>query len=496
MLPLLKLIRSLGAYALPRFAGYVTVRVAEAVAEPSVAVTVAEPEAPLAVFTVNVAEVPPAGMATEPGTLATAPQLRLTTTPPAGAGPVNLTVAVELFPAATDLGFSVNESKPGGVMVRFAIFETPFSVAIRVAVTCAETALVLMANDAEDLPPGMVTEDGTIASEVELESLKAIPPAGAEPLRVTNPVAGTAPATAPGLTPSETSTGGFTVSVALAMPAPPVAVIVTTFCEATPDVFAVKLPLFSPSGIMTEPGTETAPLLLDSRTLTPPFGARPFRVTVPADGVPPSTTSGLSKSESTPIGSNVRVADWLPLSMVPVIVAVVSLVTGVVETVNVAEDVCGAMATEAGTLASLELLDKLTIAPALPESPFRVTVPVDGESPATIGGFKVTDKSEAALMVSVCWNCPFILAVIAAYSVEATPPVATKNVALVCPLGTVTDDGIDAMGFEVVNMTVVPCGLAGPSKVRTPVDVWPPMIVVGLSVKDTNAVGEMVNVAD
>src|SRR6266403_1646816 len=64
------------------------------------------------VFAVNVALVAPAGTATLEGTLA-APLLLASATcaPPAGAGPLSVTVPVEEFPPVTLVGFSETEER-------------------------------------------------------------------------------------------------------------------------------------------------------------------------------------------------------------------------------------------------------------------------------------------------------------------------------------------------------------------------------------------------
>jgi len=60
------------------------------------------------VVMLNVAEVCPAGMVTDAGTWAAALlELRVTVVPPAGAGPVRVTVPVELVPPVTVLGVMV-----------------------------------------------------------------------------------------------------------------------------------------------------------------------------------------------------------------------------------------------------------------------------------------------------------------------------------------------------------------------------------------------------
>ena len=79
------------------------------------------------VVTVKLALVDPAGTVTEAGTVAAAVSLlvRLTGIPPAGAGPVSVTVPVELVPPCTDAGLRLIELKAGGVTVSTAVREVP-----------------------------------------------------------------------------------------------------------------------------------------------------------------------------------------------------------------------------------------------------------------------------------------------------------------------------------------------------------------------------------
>jgi len=68
------------------------------------------------VLTVNDALVAPAATVTLEGALATAVLLleRATCAPPAGAGPLNVTVPVEEFPPVTLVGFSESEERAAG----------------------------------------------------------------------------------------------------------------------------------------------------------------------------------------------------------------------------------------------------------------------------------------------------------------------------------------------------------------------------------------------
>ena len=67
-------------------------------------------------LTVNVALVAPAATVTLNGTIAAAVLLveSATVAPPAGAGPLNVTVPVEGVPPMTLVGFSVSEETVGG----------------------------------------------------------------------------------------------------------------------------------------------------------------------------------------------------------------------------------------------------------------------------------------------------------------------------------------------------------------------------------------------
>ncbi len=79
-------------------------------------------------------------------------------------------------------------------------------------------------------------------------------------------------------------------------------------------VVMVKVPLLVPAGTVTLGGTVAAALLLARETATPPVGAGAFRVTVPVDGVPPTTVGGLSARLLTWRGGvTVRVAVTDPL---------------------------------------------------------------------------------------------------------------------------------------------------------------------------------------
>src|SRR6266480_6303575 len=164
------------------------------------------------VLTVNVALLAPAATITLAGTVATAllPLERETGAPPAGAGPLSVTVPVEGDPPVTLVGFSVSEERVGracGSTVSEAVLVTPAYDAEMVTGVDAVTALVLTVNVALLAPAAIVTLAGTLAAPVLLESSSCAPPVSAGPLSVTVPVEADPPATLVGFSVSEERVG-------------------------------------------------------------------------------------------------------------------------------------------------------------------------------------------------------------------------------------------------------------------------------------------------
>jgi hypothetical protein len=196
----------------------VTVSVAVWVTPAQTAVIVTEvEEATPSVVTVKVFVEAPAGTVTEAGTVA-APVFEedsVTTTPPAGAGPVSVTVPVELLPPTTLAGATLAAERAGGVTVRTAVFVTPAETPVIVTDVEAATARDVTVNVAVVAPAATVTAAGTVAAAVfEEERVTATPPAGAAAVSVTVPVEGAPPTTLVGarLTEERLTGTGKTVS--------------------------------------------------------------------------------------------------------------------------------------------------------------------------------------------------------------------------------------------------------------------------------------------
>jgi phosphohistidine swiveling domain-containing protein len=163
--------------------------------------------------TVNVALVAPAATVTLVGTLAAPLSLEsMTCAPPVGAGPLSVTVPVEVCaPPVTLVGFSVSEEsveeEAWGRTVSEAVLVTPAYDAEMVTGVDVVTALLVTVNVALVVPAATVTLAGTVAADELLERFTATPPLGADPLRVTVPIEEDPPVTLVGLSVTEESVG-------------------------------------------------------------------------------------------------------------------------------------------------------------------------------------------------------------------------------------------------------------------------------------------------
>jgi hypothetical protein len=140
----------------------------------------------------------------------------------------------------------------------------------------------------EEAPEGTVTDVGTPAALLELESVTTIPPVPAAVVRVTVPTPDWPLVITPGLTETPLSAAGigFTVRVAVLLRPAKEAVKVAGVDPLTAPVVIGKLCEVAPDGTVTVPGTPAAVLELDSVTIAPPLPAAEVRVTVPVPDWP------------------------------------------------------------------------------------------------------------------------------------------------------------------------------------------------------------------
>lgn len=245
------------------------------------------------VVTLNVALFAPAATVTLAGEAALDTlEVRLTTAPPDGAGPVRVTVPVDGEPPTTDVGARVSEVSVAAVILSEAFAEELPRVAVRVAEVVVATADVVTVNVAVVVPEATVTVEGRPALIVLDVSEIAIPPVGAALPSVTVPDADVPPSTVVGATVNELTTGEAIFSVAESEIPCNVALMVAVVDDATGEVVTLNVAVVAPAATFTLGGT-TAFVLVDVRVTTdPPTGAGPLRVTVPVEGAPPDTEVG------------------------------------------------------------------------------------------------------------------------------------------------------------------------------------------------------------
>jgi len=272
----------------------VTVKVIVLVALPNAAVIVAETEAAVGIVaTVKDTEVDPARTVALVGGLADVLlDDRLTRVPSVGAGPVRVTVPVDDVPPTTEVGETVIPDNPGGVTVNTAVIVVVPEIAVIVAAVDADTGEVETVKVADVAPDGTVTLFGGTALVVLEVKSTTVPPYGAGPFSVTVPVDDDPPTTDVGDSDKLVGTGGRTVSVVDTVVVPVFAVIVAAVDVATAEVVIVKVADVAPPETVTIVGGTAQLLLDDTLTIVPPTGAAALSVTVPVDGVTPTTEVG------------------------------------------------------------------------------------------------------------------------------------------------------------------------------------------------------------
>jgi len=172
------------------------------------------------VVMLKVALVAPAATVTLAGTVAAGLLLpSATCAPPAGAGPLSVTVPVTGVVAPVTLAeLKESDEATGGSTVSETLCVRPPYEAEMLPLADAATALVVTLNVALVAPAAIATLAGTDAAGLLLESATWAPPLGAGPSRVTVPLSELPPVTLDWLRLSAETLGGTTVSEALWLP--------------------------------------------------------------------------------------------------------------------------------------------------------------------------------------------------------------------------------------------------------------------------------------
>lgn len=161
---------------------------------------------------------PAATVAVVPTTAEGSLDERLMVRPPAGAGPLMVTVPVEPVRPTTEVGFKVRPfaMTTGAVTLSGAVFVAVPSVAEMLTLVLVATGMVVIGKVVDTVPAVTVTEAGTVATPVLLEvRVTTVPPAGAATAIVTVPVEDTLPRTDVGLRVTVTLLAGPTTRPAV-----------------------------------------------------------------------------------------------------------------------------------------------------------------------------------------------------------------------------------------------------------------------------------------
>jgi hypothetical protein len=254
---------------------------------------------------------------------------------------------------------------------------------------------------AELSPAEIVTLFGTFTVARLLVSLMTNPPAGAGPLRPAVPVELLPPRTDEGFSETETNARGTSLTVAVSVVVPKVALIVTVCAVVTATDVRLNVAVVCPPATVTVGGTVTRGPLLEREITEPALGAGPLIVTDPTADAPPATVLGATLTDVRAGAFTVRFAVLVDEPNVAVKVAVTTDGTGEVPIVKVVVSVPAGTVTVPGTVTAPLFDVKLTTVPPEAAGPEIVKVPVDGDPPVTVVGCTVIDESVGGLIVRV-----------------------------------------------------------------------------------------------
>ena len=315
-----------------------------------------------------------------------------------GVLPASVIVQVELVGGVTLVGLQDRfvSAGTGGSNVTVAVLETPFKVAVMVAVVLLVTAVVDTVKVVVEEFAGTVAGEVTVAELLLLDTVTLVADA-ALPLSVIVQVELVGGVTLVGLqlTP-ESTTDGVRVSANVLETPFSVAVMVAVVLLVTEVVETVKVAVDAFAATVAGEVTVAELLLLDTVTFVAD-GALPLSVIVQVELVGGVTLAGLQdKFVSVGTGgNNVTVAVLETPFNVAVIVAVVLLVTAVVDTVNVPVEEFAATVAGEVTVAELLLLDTVTFV-ADGALPLRVIVQVE-----LVGGVRLVGLQDRLVSVGV-----------------------------------------------------------------------------------------------
>jgi hypothetical protein len=257
--------------------------------------------------TVNVAVFVPAGTVTFAGTVAGLMPESCTTAPPDGAGPLNMSVAVDELPAVTVAGLRVSEVTPTvtpGLTVTPAVAVELPKAAVMVTGVVVVTGNAPNENSPDVEPDEMVRSGGRLMAGLFAESVTSTLPAGAAAVRLTKPTPPCPPVNVLTLTviDDNDTDDPLIVSVFESVASSYEAKTLTGVVAGTFRTFRPNVALDAPTGTTISGESPTAGLLLHSRTIAPLVeGAgvaaiAPLKLIVPVTLAPPVAVAALRVS--------------------------------------------------------------------------------------------------------------------------------------------------------------------------------------------------------
>lgn len=165
---------------------------------------------------------------------------------------------------------------------------------------------------------------------------------------------------------------------------------------------------------------------------------------------------------------------------------------------NVTDEEPAGTVTVAGTVATEVLLEvRLITAPAPDADPVNLTVPVEDDPPLMLLGLIDREVSDKGVTVNGAVRVLLYPAEIVTVVALLTVLVLIVNDAALAPAGTVTLESTVAVFVSLLDSdTTAPPGGATPFKVTVPVDVVPPVTLVGFNNIEDSVRGLTVKIVD
>lgn len=181
----------------------------------------------------------------------------------------NFTVHVLEVPEVSDIGLQVKtETAAEAAVIKVAVCEAPFSVAVIVTLEVVVRAPVVAVNVADEADAGTVTLAGVVSVALLSESVTTVPPDDAAWFSVTVQVLVADGPIVPGLQASvDTRIAGVNVIEVVCVLPFKLAVMVTVWFVVTVPAVALKDTEVAPEATGTDDGTVSSPLLSDRLTV-------------------------------------------------------------------------------------------------------------------------------------------------------------------------------------------------------------------------------------